>query len=329
MVYNQALSRDETSLEWALYVLKMKGHTIQGEIESIRIMPWSKVTRLNTTNGFVFLKEMAPPFSREPILIETLHQWHNEHLPNIIATNHALHSFLMMDSGIPLRVYAKGVFQLQYMCDALNIYAIIQTTSISHIEELFAIGVPDWRIQNLPNLFSQLMDRDEILMNDGLKTLEIQSIRNMTDRIYELCQLLSAYNIPSTIETMDFQDNNILIKDNNLTIADWGDAVISHPFFSLASCLHSAKRHYGIQETDESYHRLQDTYLQHWNTHESKERLVKAFQLAHQLRLIQVALSFGRVLKELNLCSLDKFKGYMANALRDFWKLQNDEAAKV
>lgn len=318
-----ARDHSPTPLEWAQDILQSMGYDVKEHPHSVRTMPWSKVTRFSTTRGYVFLKEMAPFFSLEPTLIQTLNQWESDHLPKIIAENQYSYCFLMLDAGVPLREYQQGVFQLEHMITAIDICAKLQSKSAMNLDVFFAIGVSDWRVTNFPGLYNQMMQQEEILRTDGLTPGEIKSLNSAHDKVSELSQSLSAYTIPSTIETMDFQDNNVLIKHNHITIADWGDAVVSHPFFSLASCLNSAKRNYRIQETDESYHLLVKHYLKHWLVFETHERLIEAFQVAKQLRLIQVALSFNRVNKELQLGSSYPFKGYMANALRDFMKCEN------
>lgn len=322
MVYPQAHSYSPTSLEWAAEILKLKGYHVRGNPEPIRTMPWSKVTCFFTSEGLVYLKEMAPLYSLEPRLIQTLYQWDTQHLPKIIAENSLFQCFLMSDAGVPLRDYQPGIFQLDYMITALDIYAKIQISNTKNIGTLYAIGVPDWRVSIFPELYNGLLQQEEVLRTDGLTPLEIKLLKSTQNTVSELCQLLSDYNIPETIETMDFQDNNILVKNNHITIADWGDAVISHPFFSLAACLYSAKRNHGIQEGDDYYHCLQDAYLNHWSLYETKDRLIHAFRLAKRLRLIQVALSFGRTYKDICSIAPHPFKGYLANALRDFTESQ-------
>lgn len=47
------------------------------------------------------------------------------------------------------------------------------------------------------------------------------------------CQLLSSYGIPETIGYHDFHDKNVLIEPytQKMTLVDWGEAAIIHPFF--------------------------------------------------------------------------------------------------
>ena len=88
------------------------------------------------------------------------------------------------------------------------------------------------------------------------------------------------YDIVETIEHGDFHDNNCLIDAQDaLVFNDWGDAVITHPFFSLISFLKSAERHHNISVNTALYQDLRDTYLTTWQDFEPESRLLEAFEL--------------------------------------------------
>jgi aminoglycoside phosphotransferase (APT) family kinase protein len=313
---------NDPNIEWAQNYLVMNRYALNGSPEFIRAMPWSKVTRFSTSEGSIFLKHMTPPFALEPMVIKIISEWDTDTVPRIIAVNNTLRCFLMKDAGLPLRSYQKNSFQAGLFSKALKAYANIQLKAISHVEAFLSIGVPDWRMARLPKLYHQLISEDDFLQSDGLMPVEIKILGTLQGKVSDLCALLSDYKIPETIEHVDFHDNNILVKENHPTIADWGDAVISHPFFSLASCLESAQRNHGIQQTDKRYKALENAYLDNWLVWGNKSQLLDAFQLAQRLRTIQVALNFSRVKKGANLDSPHNFNGYMAASLRDFMKTE-------
>lgn len=305
-------------MEWAQNYLQAKGYTINGLPESIRAMPWSRVTRFSTSKGSIYLKEMAPLFSVEPILIKALSEWDADSMPNVIATNNDLNCFLMEDAGIPLSKYLKDELQIEILVRALTICANSQYKAVNHVDTLLSIGVPDWRLAKLPELYLHLISEEAILRADGLTSAEIKALNILHPTFSALCDHLSRHKIPETLEHTDFHGNNILIKDDHLTIGDWGDAVISHPFFSLASYLDNATRYHGLKEGDVRYVNLQNVYLDTWTEFEPKDQLIEAFQLAKRLRPCQVALSFIRVKMCPNLDSSFDFSGYISEALREF-----------
>ncbi|HQS84928.1 MAG: hypothetical protein B7Y25_06730 [Alphaproteobacteria bacterium 16-39-46] len=130
-----------------------------------------------------------------------------------------------------------------------------------------------------------------------------------------LCNELSEYNIPHTLEHGDFHDNNVLLQNGNLTLNDWGDASISHPFFSCVSALKSAQKHHPWMRTTD----LQKAYLDSWKSFGNEDRLLKALKLAEKIRFFLFALRFSAV----PFCkggNQPAYRGYMAASLRDFIK---------
>lgn len=309
---------DGPTIKWAQDYLLANGYTIDGPPELIRAMPWSIVTHFFTSKGSIYLKEMASLFSLEPTLIRALSEWDGDAVPRVIAMNKDLRCFLMEDAGIQLSTYLKTNFQMDLLVKAVTMCATSQYKAVNQVDVLLSIGVPDWRLSKLPEAYLQLLNQEAILQDDGLTAAEIKLLRTLHPTVSTLCDRLSQYKIPETLEHTDFHDSNLLIKDDHLTIGDWGDAVISHPFFSLVSYLNSVTRYYDVKERDERYVYLQNVYLNAWLEFASKDQLIEAFQLAKRLRPCQVALSFIRVKMCPNLESSFRFTGYIAAALRDF-----------
>jgi hypothetical protein len=306
------------SLDWAQNYLTTHGYEILRSPETVRAMPWSIVTHFSTSKGSIYLKEMASLFSLEPTLIMALAEWDEGSVPMIITTNNELRCFLMEDAGTQLSKQLKSEFQKDLLIKSVTICANNQLRAVNHVKDLLSLGVPDWRLSKLPEIYLHLVNEENILQEDGLTPAEIKMLKTLHSTFSTLCTGLSQYKIPETLEHTDFNDSNILIKDGKLTIGDWGDAVISHPFFSLAAYLNSATRYYDFKETDEIYIHLQNVYLDTWLEFESKERLIETFQLAKRLRPCQVALSFIRVKLCPNLDSSFSFTGYISQALREF-----------
>ena len=55
--------------------------------------------------------------------------------------------------------------------------------------------------------------------------------------VREACAELGAAGIPETIQHDDLHDAQVFVRDDRYLLLDWGDACISHPFFSLAVTL--------------------------------------------------------------------------------------------
>ncbi len=52
-----------------------------------------------------------------------------------------------------------------------------------------------------------------------------------------MCEELAGYGLPETIQHDDFHDGQVFVRDGRYLLLDWGDACVSHPFFTLAVTL--------------------------------------------------------------------------------------------
>lgn len=274
--------------DWVRDMLAQRGERLLGASETVRAYPWSTVTRFATDAGDVYLKEVAPAFAVELSLLPVLSEWFPGKVPEFLAIDFVHRRLLMADAGVPLRVSLKARFETAPLAAALALMAGIQHGTVERVETLLSLGLADWRLARLSALYRSLLDDVP-----GLEPAESDGLRALVPRLEALCARLAAYGVPETIEHCDFHDNNVLVRDGRMTVADWGDAVVSHPFLSLASCLDSAGWNHGL--TDVASGPLVDAYLSVWSGFGRRERLIEAARLARRLRPILVALNFRRV----------------------------------
>ncbi len=303
---------------WFTSYLKDKEYVIKGSVEPVRLMPWSEVYRVLTDKGYLYLKKMTKPFSIEAKLIQHLSKKHQSMLPKIVDYDETHLVFIMEEAGSPLRYRLKEKYEIVLINKALTLYANLQKESINEVSELIELGVPDWRLEKLPGLYQKLLNFKDLFIKDGLDFTEFEALVQLAPKFENLCQQLGQYRIPETLEHGDFQDNNFLIQNNHLTINDWGDSVISHPFFSLISFLWSAKRNHNLLEGSENYLYLKSRYLNQWLEYESSERIEEAFQIATKINSIKFVNNFHRTTLCPGMETLGEYQGTMAKALRLF-----------
>ena len=53
----------------------------------------------------------------------------------------------------------------------------------------------------------------------------------------DLCDELAGFGLPETIQHDDFHDGQVYVRDGRYLLLDWGDACVSHPFFTLSVTL--------------------------------------------------------------------------------------------
>ncbi|MBA2649280.1 MAG: phosphotransferase [Legionella sp.] len=309
----------QQAVKWAKTYLRDMGNQLQGSFIPVRVMPWSSVYYTATSIGSVYLKQTARPFAIEVVLLPYLINLFPDILPKMVGTNQDLCCFLMRDAGRPLRDYLRANYQVGLANKGVAAYVEIQQGATSHIDLLFKLGVPDWCLAVLPSLYLKLLDEEAFLISDGLTRLEIDRLKSLHTRVSELCYQLNQYAIPETIEHGDFHDNNMLVSyDNQIIINDWGDTIITHPFFSMTSFLNSAFRNHKINNTSRIGRNLLDNYLNHWIGYEPKNRLVEAFELVKRLNNIKFAISFYRITQCPGMDGLGEYKGTIAKALVEF-----------
>jgi len=310
---------------WARDYLNTHGYDPLGDPTIIRDRPWSCVSCFTTAKGPIFLKSMAEPYANEAVLLLFLAQNGIHHITEVIASNQELSCFLMKGAGWPLRKKQISDFKGDVFCHFLKIYAPIQITCISLVDKLLALGVNDWRLEKLPHLYKDFVSNTHLLESDGLTLEEIEHLKELSPQVNRLCVKLSEFGIPETLEHGDFHDNNILILDDQITINDWGDSFISHPFFSLAAALDSAKRNHNLQESDQRYTEARDAYLNQWHDYVPADQLLNALDSAQKLHFIIFAMGFSRIYTCPGIENFPEFKGYGAESLRNFIRLTKEK----
>lgn len=74
----------------------------------------------------------------------------------------------MLDSGISLREYLKTHFQSNLLSSVILQYTNIQFSAVNQIDNLLKLGVPDWRLNKLPELYHQMLNKEKLLLKDGV-----------------------------------------------------------------------------------------------------------------------------------------------------------------
>lgn len=301
---------------WVKKSLNELGYGLDSEPEMVRDMPWSQVSRLYTPEGIIYLKISAEPFSNEANLLNYLSKIGVESIPEIIAKNIEKRCFLMKEAGKTLRESLKLNYDLALPSQALTTYSNLQIQCIPKVSTLLDIGVNDWRLNKLPSLYLSFIENTDLLLEDGLSKSDLQALNDFYPKFLSLCESLSSFGMPETLEHGDFQDNNILIHGNKIIVHDFGDASITHPFFSLASFLNSAQRHHGIQENDERYLYLYNHYMKPWNASVPQKTCLNAFKIANRIGHFVFALSFLRIKSCPGIENFPEYNGYISKALK-------------
>lgn len=292
---------DNSHIQWAINILYENGYQIYSVTpEIIQDNPWSIVCRFETDKGFIFLKKVPKALSLEPKIINILFNEYNANVPFIIGENLEQHCFLMRDAGIALHGYLKLDFCADIFIQMMNEYTKLQVTISNKIQPFLELGVPDWRLEKLPDLYQYLIDQKGLLLDDGLTQEELKKLKNLEQKFISICKQLSNYNIKDTFGHADFHDKNVLIDINSkkTTLIDLGEVVITHPFFSFLNCIYRVKGNFLL--SDKPYQELQIACLKPWLELETQDRLFEILSLIQQCWSIHSALGEFRLIKSID-----------------------------
>ena len=285
-------------IAWAYKLLVAHGYSIKSKNpEPVLKTPWSHIVRFNTSHGDVYLKQTPAAIALEAAVIDVLRTEFHASVPEVIASNSEWNAFLMKDAGQSLRSILYQQFDGELFCKAIDQFTSLQLATAANLDVFFEIGVPDWRLEQLPNLYSELLLQRDLLISDGLLEAEIAQLTALLPQVVMLCEQLLAYPIKQTLVQPDFNDNNTLIEpiSGKITIIDLGEIVISHPFFSLANCLEQLTSRHAITVTDARYVLLKDACLKNFMGVASKQSLLDALDLAETLWPLYWALANYRL----------------------------------
>lgn len=312
------------AIQWALEYLVYNHQFNIINHERIVKTAYSVVYKINTTKEIIYLKQTPKLLFLEAKTLIYLNQLGCHHIPIIIAENNNLNCFLMKSCGeASLRHLFKGEIDLNKLNTGILNYTDIQRRLEANLPQLLALGIPDWRLERFPLLYQQLIKQEPLLMNDGLSKKEMIQLNEYYESCMNLCEELTKYTLPATLNHCDFHENNMLLNKNTgeISIIDWGETVISHPFFSLNGCLWNITYFYTVKQHDKLYQKLQLQCIKPWLDLYDEEQLLKALNMANQLGGVFAALSYERLYHATrieNKTVQQEHPGSIAGCLRSF-----------
>lgn len=213
-----------TAHGWIAERLGELGLTRTGAIEQPHVREWSTVMRVPTDAGDVWFKANAEALAYEAGLVARLAARRPDVVPPMLAWDPGTGWMLMSDAGAMLRHIEGEEAWLDVWRDVLPRYAALQLAVTDEVEALLALGVPDLRLETLPERYEQLV----------ANVSAEQRFRRAIPRVVDLCDRLASYGVAETVNHDDLHDAQIFVRDGRPQVLDWGDACISHPFFTLA-----------------------------------------------------------------------------------------------
>lgn len=237
---------------WVDARLGERGMTRTGPAEQPHVYPWATALRVPTGDGDVWFKATSYSLRHEAALTERIAARRPDAVPPLLAADTARGWMLMADAGESLRTVVARERSLDRWLRVLPLYAGIQLDLAGSADDLTALGVPDMRLAGLPKAYQRLMD-------------EIGAEKRFHDAatlVAELCDRLAGFRLPEMLQHDDLHDGQVYLRDGVHTVLDWGDACVSHPFFTLSVTLEGVLS-WGLDDVENSVDTtpFRDAYL--------------------------------------------------------------------
>ena len=223
---------------------------LTGPVEQTHDQPWSTVLRVPTDRGPIFFKASASATRHEAAIVASLAQRWPLVVPAPLAVDLEQGWMLMADAGIRLRELVEAERDVSRWLDVLPLYAGLQADLAGTAADFLALGAPDLRLAVLPARYEALLDeldalgRLEAAGGDDRPSVpttrpsdEMRRLRHAVPRVAAMCTELAGYGIAESIQHDDLNDGAVYARDGRYLILDWGDACVSHPFFSMSVTL--------------------------------------------------------------------------------------------
>jgi hypothetical protein len=313
---------------WITERLAERGVRVTGAIEQPHLYPWSTVLRVPTSDGLVYCKATLAGFHHEARLTQALAGWRPDLLPNVLAIDDVRGWMITADAGPMLRTITRtDPPNLAPWLDILPRYAELQIEMIPRASELLAIGAFDHRLATLPEHLALMLADEEALRTgppEGLSDDEIERLHALTPRVAALCAELAGYGIPETLQHDDFHDGNIFIGNGHVTLADWAECCVAHPFFSLRVTLAASAHFAGLSKDAPPILAMRDAYLEPWTCFASRDDVRSAVRLSERLAILSRARVWHRLVTRLTGAERDQEAEMVPANLRRFLETMGD-----
>jgi hypothetical protein len=290
---------DNKVTDWISAQLAAHGLQAKRPVELLHKRLWSALAKLETSDGILYFKALAPHFHFEVPVSKALAEWQPANSLRLLASDSEQGWMLSWEAGQTLRSLTRSPEQLPHWYTLLPRYAEFQIELASKSDQLLAWGMPDRRLQSLPTLYQELLGKDDQLLighEDGLSEQDYQKLQAGIGEFSQLCAQLDSYGLPVTLVHEELHENNVLFDGERHIFMDWSDASVGHPFFTLIVTLRATAYWLKIDPNGPELARMRDAYLEPFTRFATRAQLDDAAKLALRLGMFNRALSWSNTI---------------------------------
>jgi hypothetical protein len=205
-------------------VLEGQGLRPSGTPEQIRSWNLSSLWRIPVEGQVAWLKSVPPFFAHEGALLERLA---GGPVPRLLGHDGGR----VVLAEIPGEdLYEAGPAQL---LDMVALLVGLQRWWLGRVEDLLALGLPDWRAPALEVAIAAVVERtaDELMATE--RTVLAGFLSGLPRRFADL----AACGLDDTLVHGDFHPGNCRGDGSAITLLDWGDSGVGHPLLDQPAFL--------------------------------------------------------------------------------------------
>lgn len=197
------------------------------EIQQVRSWERSSVWRIHDASKTSYLKAIPTMFAYE----RSLTVWLAEQFPETIVKPQLIGDDMMLMPEYKGQVLDETQpFHLWE--NVLSTYAQVQIQTMDSLNDLTDVGVPtrdmDWIATTTQQLFS-----DDNVLQHGWDPLGDDEVHELQKLLPQLKSYLDTLADVGSLEHGDLWNGQVFVDDRHITLTDFSDATLTHPFFSL------------------------------------------------------------------------------------------------
>jgi aminoglycoside phosphotransferase (APT) family kinase protein len=267
---------------WADRELAAAGTPRNGPAVQVKSWNLSSVLRLPTVAGPFWCKHVPPFFAHEGQLLAALATSDPDLVPAPVARRRDPDG-----TGVTLMDGVPGVDQweapervLQRM---LRGWVGAQAAWAGRVDELAALGVPDWRTAALLDDVRGLVARADV--RERLTDAERAALDALVAALPARLAALGRCGLPATLVHGDLHPGNWIGDGDRLALVDWGDSAIGHPMLDTVAFLSRVPAG-SVRE------RLRDVVVRQWRGRCRSADPLRAIELVEPVAALRAALTY-------------------------------------
>lgn len=213
------------------------GRSRTGEVEQPHVRSWGTVLRVPTARGPVWFKAPGRALRHEGAVHAVVSSRRPDRVPPLLAHDPQEGWMLSADAGRRLREVLAEERDLGRWHDVLTGCAQVQLACEPDVAALLAAGAPHRPLAALPEELRGLLART------GLGSAVDTTVPEPVGLVAEQVARLATYGMRESVQHDDLHDAQVFVPEPIAgqgaphLILDWGDAVVTHPFTTLAVTL--------------------------------------------------------------------------------------------